>query len=302
MTCARCGKKLGLLPPVDSRKFLVVSLLTHADVEGIAHDCPRCAKVLCGSCCLPRWEAMKKARGMNGRQLAEELEKQPDAAFSEEASCPDCAVAAPARSAGAPVEAKRSGSTLAGFLAIAVGAGIGAAALFANEHPVWGFVVGFLAVGMFFAAFAMSFAASCPICGAALTALHAGVNGPCGKCSRYLRLKDNRVAPLEEDCVQSIPMFGLPIELVSSLPAVCAGCGEEAVRTEPVSSTAWPGMSLSANVPHCGRCSKGASYASTSLLTASVGETRSVISLQVKSHRFYHHAMMMNSASYRLGR
>lgn len=302
MTCHRCGKKLGLLPPVDSRHFVVVSMLNHADLEGFAHDCPRCGKLLCGSCCLPRWEALKKQKGLNGAQLAEELEKNPDALFSEEPRCPDCAGAVQGRSSGKPVEARRSGSTLAAFLALSLGAGAGAAALFANEHPVWGGLVGLIALAMFFSAFFMSFAADCPFCRAPLTGLHAGVNGPCGGCYRYLRLHELRVAALEEDCVQGIPTFGLPIDLVSRLPGICAGCGGEAVRTENVASLAWPGLSLSAPVPHCARCSGGAIYGSTSALIDSVTENKSYIALQVKSHRFYHQAMMLNHHPYRMGR
>ena len=91
----------------------------------------------------------------------------------------------------------------------------------------------------------------------------------------------------------------------SSLPGnrkLCAGCGKEAVRAERVESTSWPGLSLSASVPHCGACREGAAYGQTEQLTASVTESKRSICLKVKSHRFYHAAMTANSALYRAAR
>jgi hypothetical protein len=245
---------------------------------------------------------MKKQRGMNGHELAAVLNAHPEIVYDEKPSCPDCAVVLTAKSAGEPTPARRSGSTMAIFLAMAAGAGAGAAALFANEHPVWGGWVAVMAAAIFIGAFVLSFAAVCPHCRAPLMGLSPGVNGPCGKCRRYLRLRDGSVAPLEEEFVQGTPSFGLPIDGLHQLPALCAGCGKQATRTENVTSNAWPGMSLALTVPHCDSCKRGALFQSVRCLTGSIGEDKTYIGLMVKSHRFYHLAMTANSPSYRLGR
>jgi hypothetical protein len=74
----------------DPSAYLVIDGRSHADLESLAYHCGTCGKTYCGSCCLPRWEAMKKIKGLTGSALAKAMNDDPDACFSELPRCPQC--------------------------------------------------------------------------------------------------------------------------------------------------------------------------------------------------------------------
>lgn len=91
MNCASCGRGTEYrepLPEVDG--YLVIPMSDHGEEERWARWCPSCEKPFCGECSFPRWQELKRERGLTGRQLADEMNADPDALFSEMPSCPEC--------------------------------------------------------------------------------------------------------------------------------------------------------------------------------------------------------------------
>lgn len=88
-SCAKCGRPAGQSVRLD-KDSLVIFAATHAEYEQIAWRCSNCNKVICGRCAFPRWQAMKAETGLSASALAAKLESDPDALFSESATCPFC--------------------------------------------------------------------------------------------------------------------------------------------------------------------------------------------------------------------
>lgn len=194
----------------------------------------------------------------------------------------------------------RSNETLA--MGIAGGALLGflSVYLWSTQHEVWSLVVACLALAITFAGFDLSWRANCPVCRTPLNGLSSGVCGPCGNCMHYLKMEHQRMSPLEADYIASIPMFAVPWDSLEGAPPRCCGCGQEAVRLELISSLAFRGLSLSAQMPHCEKCRKGACIQQGNKVTSDsvTADPATYISVAVKSHRFYHEVMMMHQAAY----
>lgn len=93
MICANCGRIAEFAAPrphAGAGGIVLDASTTHADREQWARYCAKCDKVLCGECCYPEWQALKKKEGLSGRELAAKLERTPGAAFFEMATCPFC--------------------------------------------------------------------------------------------------------------------------------------------------------------------------------------------------------------------
>jgi len=88
-SCAKCGHPAGQSVRLD-KNSLVIFAATHAEYEQLAWRCSNCNKVICGRCAFPRWQAMKAETGLSASALAAKLESDPDALFSESATCPFC--------------------------------------------------------------------------------------------------------------------------------------------------------------------------------------------------------------------
>ena len=91
MRCANCGAKskykdMTKAAPWD--QFWASS--HHGEWERWARYCTHCKKVFCGQCCFPRWQELKKKEGLDGMALAAKIDADPNARFSETASCPKC--------------------------------------------------------------------------------------------------------------------------------------------------------------------------------------------------------------------
>jgi len=195
---------------------------------------------------------------------------------------------------------RRVKETLAMGLGAAILLGCLSLYLWNIEHELWSVLVALLALAMILVGFTLSWKANCPVCQSPLNGLSSGVCGPCGNCMHYLKMENKRIFPLEEDYSSSIPMFAIPWESLEGIPQRCCGCGQAAVRVELISSQAFRGLSLSAKMPHCETCRKGAyikqgDKVTTDSLTANPA---TYISVAVKSHRFYHEVMMMNHGAY----
>jgi len=116
----------------------------------------------------------------------------------------------------------------------------------------------------------------------------------------YLKMEHQRMSALEADYIASIPLFAVPWDSLDSVPARCCGCGQQAVRLEIISSLAFEGLSLSAQMPHCEKCRKGACIQQGNKVTndSVTADPATYISIAVKSHRFYHEVMMTHQAAY----
>ncbi|HYG81826.1 MAG TPA: hypothetical protein VD861_15620 [Pyrinomonadaceae bacterium] len=172
--------------------------------------------------------------------------------------------------------------------------------LWNTQHEVWGLLAAVLALVVALVGLTLSWKANCPVCRAPLNGLSSGVCGPCGNCMHYLKIENKRIFPLEEDYSASTPMFAIPWDSLDRTPQRCCGCGQQAVRVEAISSLAFRGLSLSAQMPHCALCSKGAYIKQADKVTSdSLSATpETYISVVVRSHRFYHDVMMMNHGAY----
>ena len=92
MKCEKCGRDAQIyVPPKYPADVMVLgSPYNHGDMEGWAMYCGKCATIYCGSCCLPKWEALKQTKKLTGKALAAQLEADPNAFFTESPKCPVC--------------------------------------------------------------------------------------------------------------------------------------------------------------------------------------------------------------------
>jgi hypothetical protein len=195
----------------------------------------------------------------------------------------------------------RSTETVIGFLglsAVLIGVSI---YLWSTESHGWSVLVGLLALLIAGGGMAGSWKANCPICQTHLNGLsQGGISGPCGGCKHYLKVEKTSVSPLNVDYCASIPYFAVPWDALNDAPSLCCSCGKVATRTEMLVSRAFRGLQLSAHVPHCQACEKGASIQQGTMVTgdAATANPTTFISLTVRSHRFYHDVMMLNDTAY----
>jgi hypothetical protein len=102
------------------------------------------------------------------------------------------------------------------------------------------------------------------------------------------------------DTISAIAMFAIPWDRLENLPPRCCACGKPAVRMEPMVSKAFRGVELSAQLPHCETCQRGATIQQGTQVTgdAATANPQTFLSIAVKSHRFYNDVMMLNDGEY----
>ncbi len=92
MNCGRCGAAARfrpVMPPLPGVAALTIR--SHAEAELWAYACGSCKKAYCGVCAFPKWQELKRRKGMSGPELAASLDEDPEAVFGEQPTCPSCA-------------------------------------------------------------------------------------------------------------------------------------------------------------------------------------------------------------------
>jgi hypothetical protein len=144
MNCARCQTAVLFHPKelFDPNHF-VMDGRSHADIEPYAYTCKTCGKIYCGSCCLPKWNDLKRKHGLGGKELAAKLNADPNALFTEVPKCPECKASVEMVSEeNQPItEGARALNVLVG-----IGMTVGGGYLLADGSPVWG--IGLIVLGL----------------------------------------------------------------------------------------------------------------------------------------------------------
>ncbi len=199
MKCQRCQQPC-FSHPTQQQNAMTWLMRDHSDVELCAYHCKGCRKTFCGSCCHPAWEGLKRQKGVSGPALAALLNKDPNACFSEKASCPNCGGEAEPVFKGGGLPPKPPATSLRysqlrrtwddfkapGMLAVLLAAG---SAVLIGLGQQWGVLLLLPAVGCL-SFWAENCSAACPACGHMLRNVHhtsevaknAGAPQKCPQC------------------------------------------------------------------------------------------------------------------------
>jgi hypothetical protein len=260
MNCSKCNKTIQYFPRTDANVMILGSRFDQADLENFANRCPACDQLLCGSCCYPKWEALKQKRGLSGKALVAMLNADPNACFMEIPKCPDCGRGVDPVEAGAkvknPEKSERTPEPAAGvsektasmtigkrkaapneimtnaIISLLIFAG--AYFLFSTEHQAWALVVGLVGAWVFYEGFSERETATCPHCKGQLPAFDSVANSGllCPSCKKVLAVtpweigtgKPGTVRVLADDYVGEDFLFQVKIPDGNYFPMWPSGC------------------------------------------------------------------------------